>query len=234
MRKIFSFYRRFLGTIFVLWLFLSTAGKLGFGFGVNLRLFFRVFFWFILVYLVWETINNRATIYSAIKGLFLKVKNEFNLRTETTQKNILSSLPKVLTGKGGRFLVLILAVVVSSFSFLLSFIKILKRFIFHRVILLLFFIFGVFANIFILSFTSDLIILLLIGSLILNIYRYKLKGEFSAAVGFISLTACPFLLIFKKELIAEKVAIWVYVFLAVGIIQILVKYIKEEKKSVPK
>lgn len=234
MRKIFSFYRRFLGTTFVLWLFLSTVGRLGFSFMVDLRLFSRVFFGIFLIYFVWEIINNRATIYSAIKGLFLKIKNEFNLRTETAQKNILSSFPKALTGKRGRFLVLILAVAVSSFSFLFSFIKILKRLIFNSVVLLLFLILGIFADIFIINYISYLAILLLTAALILTIHKYKLKGEFSAAGGLIFLTSCQFLLIFEKELIAEKVAIWVYVFLAVGIIQIVVKNIKEEKKSVPK
>lgn len=233
MQKIFSFYRRFLGTVFVLWLFLSTAREFGFGFMVDLQLFSRVFFGIFLVYLAWEIKKNRVVIYSAIKGLFLKIKNEFNFRTETTQKKILSFLPKFLTGKGGRLLVLILAVVVSFFSFLFSFIKILKKFIFRRIVLLLFFIIGVFTNIFVLSFTSDLMILSLIGSLILLVYRYKLKGELSLSGGLIFLTTCPFLLIFEEEVIAEKVAVWAYVFLAVGITQTLVKNIKEEKRGRP-
>jgi len=45
---------------------------------------------------------------------------------------------------------------------------------------------------------------------------------------------CPFLLIFKKNLIAEKAAVWAYMFLVVGVIQMMIEYMKEERKSAKK
>jgi len=39
---------------------------------------------------------------------------------------------------------------------------------------------------------------------------------------------CPFLLIFQKEPIAEKAAVWAYMFLLVGVIQMIIEYVKEK------
>jgi hypothetical protein len=39
-------------------------------------------------------------------------------------------------------------------------------------------------------------------------------------------------LIFKKDPVAEKAAIWAYMFLVVGTIQMFVEFAKEEKKNV--
>jgi len=229
MRKIFSFYRRFLGTIFVLWLFLSTAGKLGFGFGVNLRLFFRVFFWFILVYLVWETKIRWPVIYPIIKTLFLKARNEFALKTETTKKEIISSSPKIFAGKTVNSLVLVLAIILSLFSFFRQFFKTLRRFVRQPGTLLMFAILGILANIFIFDFASTLMVVLLSTLLIVVIKLNQLKGKVVVAVGLILLVLCPFLLAFKtRPLMVEKVAIWTYVFLAIGTGRMFIGYLKHE------
>ena len=89
-------------------------------------------------------------------------------------------------------------------------------------------------DIFVLKFTSDLLILFLTGLWILSVYRFKFKGRVSVAGGLIFLIMCPFLLIFGKEAIAEKSAIWAYMFLLVGVIQMIIEYIRKEGKDAKK
>jgi len=219
MKRYFERYKRFLGTIFLLWLFIWIAAKFGFGFGVDRRLFFRVFFWFFWIYLVWEIKIRWPVIYPVIKTLSLKVKDEFTLKTETIKKEIISSSPKIFAGKTGNSLVLTLAVILSLFSFFRQFLKALSRFILQPSILLVFAILGILTDIFVFDFTSDVIILILAGLWVWVVWHYKFKGEVSVSGALVFLIMCPFLLIFKKDLVAEKAANWAYMLLLIGVIQ---------------
>jgi hypothetical protein len=67
-------------------------------------------------------------------------------------------------------------------------------------------------------FLFDLV-LFLTGLWILAVRHYKFEGRVSIAIALFFLTLCPFLLIFKKEPIAEKAAIWAYMFLVVGVVK---------------
>jgi len=87
---------------------------------------------------------------------------------------------------------------------------------------------------FFLKFTSSFLILLVVGLWVLNIWLYKFEGRVSIGLALGFLTLCPFLLIFKKNLIAEKAAVWVYMFLVVGVIQLFIENFKKEKESVRK
>jgi len=88
---------------------------------------------------------------------------------------------------------------------------------------------GIFIDVFIFKFTSDVVILTLTGLWIGAVIGWKLEGRFSILGALIFLTMCPFLLIFKQEAIAEKAAIWAYMFLVVGVIQQLIEFKKEPK-----
>jgi hypothetical protein len=95
-------------------------------------------------------------------------------------------------------------------------------------------IFGIFLNIFVFKFTSDLLIIILTGLLILSAYRLKFNERPFIFLSLSLLFLCPFLLIFKKELMAEKAALWVYIFLALGLGQMIIRYIREERGNVNK
>jgi hypothetical protein len=84
-------------------------------------------------------------------------------------------------------------------------------------------------DIFFLKFTSDFLIFFLTGLWVLVVKLYKFEGRVSVAVALGFLVLCPFLLIFKKEAIAEKAAIWAYMFLVVGVIQMFIE-VKKEKR----
>jgi len=86
---------------------------------------------------------------------------------------------------------------------------------------------GIFINIFLFLPIWDLLILLLIGLWIISIWLYKFEGRVSVFSGIIFLSLCPFLLLFGQELIAEKSAVWFFMFLLVGVIQMIFEYIKE-------
>jgi len=88
---------------------------------------------------------------------------------------------------------------------------------------------GIFIDVFIFRFTSDLVILTLTGLWIGAVIGWKLEGRFSILGALIFLTICPFLLIFKKDPIAEKAAIWAYMFLVVGVVQQLIEFKKKPK-----
>jgi len=86
---------------------------------------------------------------------------------------------------------------------------------------------GIFINIFLFLPIWDLLILLLIGLWAIDIWLYKFEGKVSVFGGIIFLSLCPFLLLFGKEPIAEKSAVWFFMFLLVGVIQMIFEYIKE-------
>ena len=89
-------------------------------------------------------------------------------------------------------------------------------------------------DIFVLKFTSDLLILFLTGLWILLVCLFKFKSDVSISLALGFLILCPFLLILGKESIAEKSAIWAYMFLLVGAIQMIIEYIREERKNAKK
>lgn len=84
---------------------------------------------------------------------------------------------------------------------------------------------GILFDIFIFNPTWDLVILWQTSLWVLTIWLYKLEGRVSIAGALIFLAVCPFLLILNKESIAEKLAIWAYVFLAVGGLVISTKFL---------
>ena len=93
---------------------------------------------------------------------------------------------------------------------------------------------GIFFDLLFVNFVSDLIAFFLIWLWILVIWLYHLPNKISVGGGLVFLAFCPLFLIFGQELIANKFAVWAYMFLAVGIIQMVIEYVKEEKKSIQK
>jgi len=91
---------------------------------------------------------------------------------------------------------------------------------------------GILVDIFFLPFTSDLIIFVFTLFWIGAVVGWKLEGRFSILGALIFLTMCPFLLIFKKDPIAEKAAIWAYMFLVVGVIQQLIELKRKPKNLI--
>jgi len=99
----------------------------------------------------------------------------------------------------------------------------------YRFLILIFCGVGILFDIFFLKLTSDFLIFFLTGLWILAVKLYKFEGRVSVGMALGFLVLCPFLLILKKEAIAEKAAIWTYMFLVVGVIQMLIEVRKEKR-----
>ena len=221
MKNLFLKYQTASGTIFCLWLLLAIFKKLGFDFGVNLSVFFRTFLFLFVIWLVWVTKIKWSEINAFIKKTWIEIKDKFIIETKETQKEIIRFFP--------------LAFLLTIFLLLWQVIKkIFKEYVFNQITLFVLVILGILLDIFVFKFTSDLLILVLIGLWILSVRRYKFEGRVSIGLALGFLTLCPFLLIFKKDLIAEKAAVWVYMFLVVGVIQLFIENFKKEKESVRK
>jgi hypothetical protein len=232
MDRLFEKYKRFLGAVFLLWIFLRAANFFGFSFGVDLHLFLRFVFLLGGIWGIWGIWANWGTIYPLLKDFFAKQKSEFIQRTKATGAEIIAFSPKVLGGRTGSLLVLPLAVGLGVVGGIGGVGGRFFRLLFSKEGILLLGILGILLDIFVFDFTSDLVILFLLALWIRSVWSLKLEGRVSVAGALMFLSTCPFLLIFKKDPVAEKAAIWAYMFLVVGTIQMFVEFAKEEKKNV--
>lgn len=87
---------------------------------------------------------------------------------------------------------------------------------------------GILFDIFIFKTTSDIVILCLMPLWVLSVWLHKLTASISINGGLFFLLLCPLLLILSQESMAEKSAVWAYLFLTVGTIQIFIEYLSEK------
>jgi hypothetical protein len=90
-------------------------------------------------------------------------------------------------------------------------------------------VFGICVDIFLFDFTSDLIILSLILLWVLAVWLYGFEGRISVGICLGFLAICPFLLIFDAQAVAEKFAVWAYMFLVVGVVQQIIGLRREAR-----
>jgi len=90
---------------------------------------------------------------------------------------------------------------------------------------------GVLTHLFFFEFISDVRILFFTALWVLSVWLYEFKGRISIAGGLVFLIFCPFLLLINREPIAEKAAIWAYMFLVVGVVQEFIEYLGENRKK---
>lgn len=93
----------------------------------------------------------------------------------------------------------------------------------HRLAVLFLAALGIFFDLFIIDSDYDLRVLFLTGLWILSVRLHKFEARVSIAVGLALLALCPFALIFGRSSVAEKAAIWAYLFLIVGVVQEMAK-----------
>jgi len=219
-------YQRFLGAVFLLWFLLRTGQFFGFSFGVDLHLLFRVVLFLGGIWGIWGIWRNWDSIFPVLKGFFVRQKREFSVKTKAAQAKIVAFSPKILGGRAGSLAVLPLAVAVGVFGELGELGGKLPRILFSKEGILVLGILGILGDVFVFDFSSDLMILFLTGLWLWSVRRYRLEGRVSVGVALFFLAMCPFLLIFKKDPIAEKAAIWAYMFLVVGVGQLFTENLK--------
>lgn len=90
---------------------------------------------------------------------------------------------------------------------------------------------GILLDILIFKFGLNLVVLFLISFWILAVWFYKFEGRISVLGGLFFLILCALFLIFEKETMAEEAALWTYIFLMVGVVQLFVEYKKGGEKG---
>jgi len=214
-KKLFDFLNKILYSSLFLWVLLLFLK------GFNLKPDLKASFFFLLPLLLFLILFLREALFFLILAL-----NKINTYFDSSKKLVEEQLPKTTR--------LIFVLFVQFFRFLRKLPLVLKIILTNYLFWLILAIFGIFLDIFVFKFTSDLLILILAGLWVLSVYHYKFEGKASVGLALGFLILCPLLLIFKKESIAEKVAIWAYMFLVVGVVQLFVEYLKEERKSAEK
>jgi len=228
-KTFYPIYKRILGAVFILWLFLWLVEKFGFSFGLDLPIFFRAFLFLFFFLLVSETKKRWSLIYPAIREITVEIGDKIWMRIKSFQEEALIFLPRDLANKASSVLSLTIAVVFLFFFGIWQIIGQCLTFLFSQNGIFLLTILGIIIDIFIFNFFSDLIVLLLSILLMVTIRLRRIKGNIVVTGGLIFLFLCSFLSIFEtKPLMVEKVAIWAYVFLAIGSGQLFFKSLKHE------
>lgn len=226
MKRFFSKYLTFSGIIFLVWLFLSIVKKLGFDFGVNLSFFFGVFLVLLFPLIIWETRKKWLQFWQAIKNKAFEIEKETSSEVKVFKR-------AKLFGKTRALIILITATISVGFS---SLWQLVVKYVFNRKTVLLIAFSGIMLDIFfdpfMSYFNSDLIVLSLTGAWILSVWLYKFDVKFSIIGGLIFLCFCPFLLMLKKDPMAERAGVWAFMFLLIGVIQGFVEDIRERRNTI--
>ncbi|HUW22019.1 MAG TPA: hypothetical protein VMW41_05155 [Candidatus Bathyarchaeia archaeon] len=227
MRIYFLNYRKLFFSFFTVIFLLWTAQLFGLNFGIDASVL-NSFFWFLFFLLVISEIKSRwRLIHLALGRVLFGIKNNFLERRENLLRKMVDRDPERLTSKTGP-VIMTFATILAIFGGLW---QTLKSFILSKYNILAAVSLGIVLDILAFTFTSDWLILFLVCLWLLSIKRFKFTGIISVAGGLFFLFFCPFLLILKKESFAEKTAIWAYIFLAIGVAQMFVEYLKDENKK---
>ena len=209
MKTDFSKYKKFLFNLLAIWLCLAILKIFKVDFGLNLFTFFKILLLLTFVLIIFEIKKRWFKIWPVVKASFVRFRVGFG--------EAFSQYP-TFKSKTIHFFPLIFRLAGQGF----------KKYVLFKDILLAFCLFGILFDIFLFKPSIDLVILVLTGLWVWVVRLYKFEGRVSIGGALLFLTMCPFLLIFKKDLIAEKAAIWAYMFLVVGVIQMIIEYVKEK------
>lgn len=208
----FNFFSNFslFGSFVGIGVILGIIRLLGIDMGIDLVIFFEVSFGWLLIFLAIKIKENWARIkffkpFSFVDGYYFS--------------SIQNKKPGDWTDIFRKSIKLI-------FKILLDTIRLIKKIIFSRWALLITFILGIIFDTFFLYFVSDLITLPLTVLWFIIIWVYALKSKVSFLGGTILFVLCPILMLAQKEIGAEKSAIWAFVFLVAGAIQM---FFEEDK-----
>lgn len=224
MKFFYKKYLRLVITIFLILLFVTLAKLFEFDFELDLLLFFLVFLFFTLIYLYLEAVQNRRQIRQLFKSWVEKEKKIANEKKNRINEKIIFLLP-ILNNRIGRFLAYKISSVI---LFFIEIFYLLKNTIFSKYVIFALCIFGIIFEIFIITSTVDWLILLFTCLWILVIILFKFKSKITIIGVLLFLVLTPILLVMKKDFLAEKTANWAYMFLLVGVIQLVWESRKED------
>jgi len=153
-------------------------------------------------------------------------------RIRSTQKNMIAFFPKFLANrKGIFFLTFTLAAIFSFFLALEKFLhKLFQNLLSQKIVIALVGM-GIFLDIFVFAFSSDLTKLVLIFLWIWSIRLYQFEGRVSLVGGLIFFILSSFLMTINKDIFAERVVTWAYVFFVIGVGEMFFQYQDEMREN---
>lgn len=200
-------YRKWVMNICFIWAIIFLAQFLGLNFGLEVRTFSLILGFIFLSLGVEEVWVKRKEI-----GFFLKQKREVFFVKVAQTKEV----------KQWR-----ISGMAAIYVMIKETLHFFKETVTGQGLLFLFFAMGIFGDIFYWLKNSDLRTLVLFGIWIILARRYKFEGRAAVSVALGFLILCPILLVFNNDVSAEKSAIWVYMFLLIGVIQMFWETRKE-------
>lgn len=216
--KIYYFnYLSITGSLFLIWIFLVIADLLGFNFALDLEIFGILAFINVIIYLFLESIKNNKEIIQIIQLRFIKKNINLEEISEDFHKTLIKRAP-FLKGSVGKKISNLAAISVFLYMFIRH--LVIKNHLI-KIIILLFIISGMFYEVFFIASFLDLLVLSLVGIWIIFLIKFKLKAKISFINCLFFLLLSLIYLVLNKDLFAEKLANWAYLFLTIGIVQSL-------------
>lgn len=197
----FSKYQKILATLLLVFLFLFFIQLLGFSLGFSRFFLVNLSVLLVFILIAWEVKRRWPIITSMLKKIFVKNKLE--------KKNLALAI----------FLLLIKELR-----------KLFKSIFLSRYLFLVIMIGAVIFNLRAVGQTSSIFLAVMVFLWFLCAGIYRLQGKLLVAVGLLFLLTCSLYLVSEKETVAEKMAAWTYVFLAVGTLQNLRERKKESER----
>ena len=224
MKSYFGKFRKFLGAFFCLWLLLQGARLFGLHFWIDISLLSRTLFFFILIWVIGEIRANRAKVSPLISQSWLNQRSRFIIQMETIRLGIISFSPKILSSRAGNIIVLPLTFVVLGIKIIRRSVISVGRLIISKKGILFLSILGILVNVFSIDLRSNLLVIPLAGFWIWAAHSWRFKAKVSIISALALIFTCPYFMISGKEQIAQRMAVWVYLFLIIGLIQMCIAF----------
>lgn len=208
MKEFSLFYKRFLGMVVVAFIILLVLEKIWLGSGIHTGTFLQA----IALLCAYPVILE-------IKGRWSEIIMVGKRLTANFADKPLSQLRKsavVYTESERKTVRGLISLFLAFFSF---FWKICWRALFYSMLAVV--VLGILGHVFIFSPQGSFYILMVLSFWIVPVWYFSLKAKVSVIAGLILLSMSPLFSIFKTELVANKVAIWAYIFLVMGTVQSL-------------
>lgn len=211
------------GTVLIL-LTVDFLKVIGLDMEINLTLYFRFLLILLVLFCFLESTKNKKELLTLVKKIIFLIKAFYEAETLKNQKLIIDFLASKLFGKSQKLNALCAKIFSPIFLISLPF-----RNIFLRSFILI----SVFLFIFLKSFGFDIYPLnfeirffFLIFFWLCIIFWLKAKPEISLINSISLLLVCPYYLIGERDLItAEKICLWAFIFLFIGIVHKFCHYV---------
>lgn len=205
------FYRKFLGMAVVALMILAVLEKLWLGSGINIKAFSQAVLLLCVYPTILEISNRWPKIKLIIKRLIVSVAGKpFSLFKEQA----------VIYRKAEhKKLAKLIYFCLAFFYFLWD---VCWKALFYSMPTAV--ILGIIGHVFIFFPQGNFYILMVLSLWIVTAWYFNFKARVSIIAGLVFLSMSPLFYIFKTESIADKIAIWAYIFLVMGTAQSLLEY----------